>query len=156
MRGASRAFALERVAGRGDEPAVRRARADWSFTVVEACRIGLETGPLSVWLWNELRQAFQEWLMMKLSFLQPLLDLPPNFLEVLAEAATNLINLFLEALPEATRAFVAAARGLEPAARVLDRELAPAAFRIFQEALTNIVRPASASSWFSRLRDPAA
>ena len=33
------------------------ALADWlGAHAPEACRIGLETGPLSVWLWNELKE----------------------------------------------------------------------------------------------------
>ena len=60
-------------------------------------------------LWNELKQAFREWIFMKLSFLQPLLLLPSNFLEVLAQAAMNLANLFFEALPEALPAIGVAA-----------------------------------------------
>ena len=33
------------------------ALADWlTAQAPDACRIGLETGPLSVWLWNELKQ----------------------------------------------------------------------------------------------------
>jgi predicted ATPase/DNA-binding CsgD family transcriptional regulator len=45
-----RTFALERLAERGDEPAVRRAHADWIFTVVEASRIGLIEGLEWHWL----------------------------------------------------------------------------------------------------------
>ncbi len=60
-------------------------------------------------LWNELKQAFKEWIFMKLSFLQPLLLLPSNVLEVLAQAAMNLANLFFEALPEALPAIGVAA-----------------------------------------------
>jgi transposase len=40
-----------KVAG---EPA---ALADWlGAHAPEACRIGMETGPLSVWLWNEFKE----------------------------------------------------------------------------------------------------
>ena len=31
------------------------ALADWLGAQAPECRIGLETGPLSVWLWNELK-----------------------------------------------------------------------------------------------------
>ncbi len=60
-------------------------------------------------LWNELKQAFREWIFMKLAFLQPLLLLPSNVLEVLAQAAMNLAGLFFEALPEALPAIGVAA-----------------------------------------------
>ncbi|MFN0245411.1 MAG: DUF4157 domain-containing protein [Kofleriaceae bacterium] len=60
-------------------------------------------------LWNELKIAFQEWLMMKLGPLALLFNLPSNFLEILASAATNMFSLVLEALPEALPALGVAA-----------------------------------------------
>jgi transposase len=44
------------VIGEGKVPSGPEALADWlGPQAPEACRIGLETGPLSVWLWNELK-----------------------------------------------------------------------------------------------------
>jgi hypothetical protein len=60
-------------------------------------------------LWNELKIAFQEWLMMKLGPLALLFNLPSNFLDILASAATNMFSLVLEALPEALPALGIAA-----------------------------------------------
>lgn len=50
-------------------------------------------------LWDQLKEAFKEWLFMKLPVLQVLLNLPPNWYEMLTALATNMIGLFIENIP---------------------------------------------------------
>lgn len=50
-------------------------------------------------LWDQLKEAFQEWIFSKVPGLQLLMSLPPNWLEMLAALATSMIGLFMENLP---------------------------------------------------------
>ena len=50
-------------------------------------------------LWEQLKEAFKEWIFSKVPGLQLLLALPPNWVEMLAAMATSMIGLFVENLP---------------------------------------------------------
>ena len=50
-------------------------------------------------LWDQLKEAFQEWIFAKVPGLQLLMSLPPNWVEMLAALATSMMGLFMENLP---------------------------------------------------------
>ena len=50
-------------------------------------------------LWDQLKEAFQEWIFAKVPGLQLLMSLPPNWVEMLAALATSMMGLFTENLP---------------------------------------------------------
>ncbi len=50
-------------------------------------------------LWDQLQEAFKQWIFMKLPVLQLLLNMPPNWMEMLTALSTSLIGLFTENLP---------------------------------------------------------
>ncbi|MCP4936303.1 MAG: DUF4157 domain-containing protein [bacterium] len=50
-------------------------------------------------LWEQLQEAFKQWLFNKLPVLQLLINFPPNWVEMLTALTTNLISLFTENLP---------------------------------------------------------
>lgn len=60
-------------------------------------------------LWDQLQEAFKEWIFMKLPVLQIMLNMPPNWLEMLTVLATSMIGLFTENLPAMLPAIGAAA-----------------------------------------------
>ena len=60
-------------------------------------------------LWDQLQEAFKEWIFMKLPALQIMLNMPPNWLEMLTVLATSMIGLFTENLPAMLPAIGAAA-----------------------------------------------
>jgi hypothetical protein len=50
-------------------------------------------------LWDQLQEAFKQWIFMKLPVLQLLLNLPPNWLAMLTALSLSLIGLFTDSLP---------------------------------------------------------
>jgi hypothetical protein len=50
-------------------------------------------------LWDQLQEAFKQWIFMKLPVLQLLLNMPPNWMEMLTALSTSLIGLVTENLP---------------------------------------------------------
>jgi len=50
-------------------------------------------------LWDQLQEAFKQWIFMKLAVLQLLLNLPPNWLAMLTALSLSLIGLFTDSLP---------------------------------------------------------
>jgi len=50
-------------------------------------------------LWDQLQEAFKQWIFMKLPVLQLLLNLPPDWLAMLTALSLSLVGLFTDSLP---------------------------------------------------------
>src|SRR5882672_8168149 len=51
-------------------------------------------------LWDELKQAFNDWIESKFAIIQMLLNIPPNIIEMLTQLASTFFSTFIDNLPE--------------------------------------------------------
>ena len=86
-----------------------RASRGWGFGAFLSAAASQAQEGVQNHLWDQLQEAFKEWLFAKLPALQLLRQSPPNWLEMLAVLATSLIGLFTENLPAMLPAIGAAA-----------------------------------------------